>query len=340
VRIAMQCWYVAGFASDVAADKPLARTICGAPILLYRDRDGCLTAIPDACPHRSAPLSAGRFHQGTVHCRYHGLAFGRDGVCVHNPHGPITASLHAKAWPVAERHGLIWVWPGSPDRADPALIPDLSFIDRVHPHGRFTGYLPTAANYQLCTDNILDLSHTDYLHPDTLGGGSITRARPQVSVQGDVLTIRWENRNEIAPPAFDRELAVHGECSNTVHEVVWSAPAIMKLTVTVESCVQGGGRISQTTMHVMTPETDVTTHYFVLSTRDFRTADAGFNAAISQFVNTIFATEDKPMLEAQQARMGTSDLWATNPVILPIDSGAIQVRRILDRLIAAEAAAG
>lgn len=336
MRIAKQCWYVAGFASDVTTDKPLARTICATPMLLYRDTDGSLTAIPDACPHRSAPLSAGRFHEGTVQCRYHGLSFGRDGVCVHNPHGPIIAALHARAWPVAERHGLIWVWPGTPHRADPALIPDLSFVDQVHPHGKFNGYLPTAANYQLCTDNILDLTHTDYLHPDTLGGGSITRARPQVRVQGDVLTIRWENPGEIAPPAFDRELAVQGERSNTVHEVVWSAPAIMKLTVAVESCVPGGGRISQTTMHMMTPETDMATHYFVLSIRDFRAEDAAFNAAVGQFVNAIFATEDKPMLEAQQARMGTAELWATNPVILPIDSGAIQVRRILDRIIAAE----
>jgi vanillate O-demethylase monooxygenase subunit len=93
-------------------------------------------------------------------------------------------------------------------------------------------------------------------------------------------------------------------------------------------------------MHIMTPETELTTHYFVLSTRDFRAEDAAMNAAISGFVNNIFATEDKPMLEAQQARMGTADLWATNPVILPIDTGAVQVRRIMERLLAAEQLAG
>lgn len=114
----------------------------------------------------------------------------------------------------------------------------------------------------------------------------------------------------------------------------------MRLSVSVASHASDGGPpISQTTMHIMTPETDMATHYFALSTRDFRPEDAEYNAGIRAFVSNIFATEDKPMLEAQQARMGTPDLWATNPVMLPIDSGAVQARRILDRLIKAEQAA-
>jgi vanillate O-demethylase monooxygenase subunit len=140
---------------------------------------------------------------------------------------------------------------------------------------------------------------------------------------------------------IDEEGHFHAEdevvdLSDTITEVIWHAPAVMRLSVSVESRVPGGGRISQTTVHVMTPDTEMTTHYFVLSTRDFRADDAEFNAGLSAFVNNIFATEDKPMLEAQQARMGTPDLWATDPVLLPIDTSAVQVRRILERLIAAE----
>ena len=333
-------WYVASFADDVTTEATLARTICNEPILLYRDGDDRVVAVRDACPHRSAPLSMGVYRDGTVACRYHGLTFGRGGQCVMNPHGPITSALHIRAWPAVERYGFIWVWPGAAESADPDLVPDLSIIDRVHENGKFRGYLPTAANYQLCTDNILDLSHTDYLHPETLGGGGLTQAKPSVVTQGDCLTIRWENLGEPAPPAFDRELSVQGGLSDTMTEVVWHAPAVMELSVTVESCTPGGGRISTKTMHIMTPETELKTHYFVLSTRDFHAEDAAINAAISAFVNNIFATEDKPMLEAQQARMGTPDLWATNPVILPIDTGAVQVRRIMERLIAAEQLAG
>lgn len=330
-------WYVACFADEVGVDAPLTRTICGAALLLYRDADGALVAMRDACPRRSAPLSLGVFRDGVVSCRYHGLAFGKGGACVANPHGPITAALAGRTWPVVERHGFAWVWPGDPTRADAALIPDLSIIDETPESGKFRGYLPTAANYQLCTDNILDLSHTDYLHPETLGGGGLTQAKPKVAVAGETLTIRWENPGELAPPAFDRELAVPGQLSDTITQVEWSAPAIMRLLVSVTPLTaEAGPPISTTTMHIMTPETDMTTHYFVLSTRDFRADDPEYNAGLCGFVNNIFATEDKPMLEAQQARMGTPDLWATEPALLPIDTGAVQVRRILERLIAVE----
>ncbi len=334
--IPRRCWYVACFADEVVIDRPLARVLCGVPMLIYRDGEGSLSAIADSCPHRSAPLSVGIFKDGTVTCRYHGLAFGKNGACVGNPHGPVVSALNPRSWPVAERHGVIWVWPGEQERADPALIPDLSIIDRVPETAKFRGYLPTAANYQLCTDNILDLSHTDYLHPDTLGGGGLTRARPQVIVDGDRLTVRWENPGEPAPPALDRELQIPGGLSDTVTEVVWHAPAVMELSIVIQSLSPQGGRISQTTMHIMTPESDMSTHYFVLATRDFRPDDAAYNAELCKFVNGIFANEDKPMLEAQQQRMGTSDLWATNPVILPIDRASVQCRRIVERLIAAD----
>lgn len=170
MRFLGNAWYVAGFADEVTAEVLLARTICGTPLLLYRDPDSALVAMRDACPHRSAPLSLGVYSEGVVSCRYHGLAYGRGGQCVANPHGPVTTALAGRTWPVAERYGLCWVWPGDTDQADPGLIPDLSIIDETHANGKFQCYMSTAANYQLCTDNILDLSHTDYLHPDTLGG--------------------------------------------------------------------------------------------------------------------------------------------------------------------------
>ena len=330
-----KAWYVACFADEVTGDAMVARTLCDQPMLLFRDGDGALVAIRDACPHRLAPLSLGIYRDGIVTCRYHGLAFGAGGQCVGNPHGPITASLSAKSWPAIERYGFAWVWPGDAASADPALLPDLSIIDATPVNGKFRGYLPTAANYQLCTDNILDLSHTDYLHPDTLGGGGLTRAKPSVTTDGDVVAIRWENPGEVAPPALDRELRVQGTLSDTVTQVVWYPPAIMSLTVSITpTSPEAGPPINSTTMHIMTPETAMATHYFVLSTRDFRDHDATFNAGLAAFVNGIFASEDKPMLEAQQARLGTADLWSANPAMLPIDSGAVQVRRILERLIA------
>lgn len=93
------------------------------------------------------------------------------------------------------------------------------------------------------------------------------------------------------------------------------------------------------TLHNMVPETDGTTHYFVCTTRRFLVEDEGFSAYLRSALEYAFRHEDKPMLERQQARMGTTDLWALDPVLLPIDAAAVRVRRKLDTMIAAEHAA-
>ena len=65
----------------------------------------------------------------TVQCGYHGLAFDGTGQCVHNPFpDKIPAAAKVQSWAVIERHDIIWLWGGSPDEVNPALIPDFSMI--------------------------------------------------------------------------------------------------------------------------------------------------------------------------------------------------------------------
>jgi vanillate O-demethylase monooxygenase subunit len=52
-----------------------------------------------------------------------------------------------------------------------------------------------------------------------------------------------------------------------------------------------------------------------------------------------FGDEDRPMLEAQQAAMASTDFWAEEPMILAEDAGAVRARRVLDKLIREERAA-
>jgi len=49
-----------------------------------------------------------------------------------------------------------------------------------------------------------------------------------------------------------------------------------------------------------------------------------------------FEAEDLPMLELQQANIGTVDLLSLKPVLLAGDAGGIRARRVLEKLIAAE----
>ncbi len=334
----LNTWYMAAWADEVG-DTPLARTLLDLPVVLYRDAAGDAHALFDRCPHRFAPLSVGRIDGDAVVCRYHGLAFGPDGACVRNPHGPVSRALSVPAYPVAEAHRALWIWFGDPARADPAAVRDLAFLTDVPETAFNKGYLNGHGHYQLFVDNILDLTHTDYLHPDTLGGGSITRTPAEIEMRDDgVIAIGWRPMNEVPIPLVADRLPPGVDRVDSWTEVEWSAPGVMTLVNGVVPAgtprADGGNAIN---VHILTPETATRTHYFFASTRDFRLDDAAYNEAVREVRARIFATEDEPMIAAQQSRLDGHDFWALKPALLKIDRGAVAVRRRMDALIAAEA---
>lgn len=89
-------------------------------------------------------------------------------------------------------------------------------------------------------------------------------------------------------------------------------------------------------LHSMTPESASATHYFYCFTRGYRVDDVELTKAIKALLEAAFVEEDKPMIEAQQCMMGTSDLWALRPALLAIDNAAVRARRQLEKLIACE----
>ena len=89
--------------------------LCGEPVLLGRTREGGLFALRDICPHRAAPLSAGRIREGTVECPYHGWRFKPDGQCAHIPsllqdQDMDVGRIRVQSYPAREQDGLIWVY--------------------------------------------------------------------------------------------------------------------------------------------------------------------------------------------------------------------------------------
>ena len=329
-------WYMAAWSSEITKETLVARTILTEPIVFFRDESGMAQALQDRCPHRFAPLGKGKLVAGKLQCPYHGLEFDGKGHCVHNPHGDggIPKAARVKSYPVHERDMIVWVWMGDADRADTSCLPDFSFLVNAKPTARNTGYLPTRANYQLLCDNIMDLSHADYLHASSLGGGSITRSTAEVTEDGNTVKIIWRVNDDVVPPAFAREMPDPTARANQWTQVVWSPPCALRLSIGVE--LPDGGMLHPEGLHIMTPETEATTHYFYANTRNFQADNAEYNHIVDQLIINAFSNEDKPMIEAQQNRMGTTDLFALNPVLLSIDAGAVRVRRKLDLLIKLE----
>lgn len=328
-------WYQAGWSHDLPEGTLLSRRLLDEPLVLFRDSAGAAHAVEDMCPHRFAPLSKGRATRDGLVCGYHGLTFGGDGRCVHNPHGPVPGKMRVRSYPVLERHLGLWVWMGDADRADPALLPNLSFIDDAPPEGRIFGYLPTRANYLLLSDNILDLSHADYLHPTTLGG-IITGSKMTIEERDDTVFVNWWAADVDPPPVFAR-MVPPGARADIWTEVLWSAPAIMVLrTGAVPAGTPRPSDDLDATLHNMSPETAATSHYFYCMARKIN-LEPEFTAFLRSAIDQAFEQEDKPMLEAQQARIGDREFWSMGPMLISVDNPAVRARRRLERLIAAEA---
>ncbi|GAA4132634.1 hypothetical protein GCM10023067_53010 [Aminobacter aganoensis] len=172
-------WYAAAWSHEITRDM-LARTIANEKIVFYRTESGEVAALEDRCPHRFVPLHLGKLKGDIVECAYHGLCFDASGACTLNPHGDgkIPRAARVKAYKVVEKHSIAWLWLGEAERADESLIADFSVLTDPS-FQTVSSYLHVRANYQLISDNLLDLSHGQYIHPmfATLRGRHVSSRR-------------------------------------------------------------------------------------------------------------------------------------------------------------------
>lgn len=189
------CWYVVADKEDVTDSAPFAAQVAGQRIVLYRNEANEIVAMDDKCCHRLAPLSLGRIEGNDIRCMYHGIKFGDDGRCNEVPGQELVPkkfciNTHA----VKERYEWIWLWLGSKDDADEALIPD-AFGQNPHIYKFKKGAISYDANFELFNDNLCDFSHVSFVHGATLGADSgemLARSKPNIEfLERGVRISRW-----------------------------------------------------------------------------------------------------------------------------------------------------
>ncbi|MDE2436478.1 MAG: Rieske 2Fe-2S domain-containing protein [Sphingomonadales bacterium] len=345
-RYLRNCWYMAGWADEVGP-LGLARQILGMPVFVYRLADGSPAALLDRCPHRFAPLSMGERDGDAVVCAYHGLRFGPDGQCLHNPFAQrIPAGATVRAFAAIERDGIVWLWGGDPGAADPALIPDFGFVPDGPGRRSVRGYTLMKANYEYGTDNLMDLSHIEFVHKGSFAGdGVIFAGEHSVRQDGETLHSDWWMPN-IPPPMVAQGLVAAGETVDHWLRMRWNAPASMRLDVgaTPHGAPQSHGfDIPQA--HILTPANADETHYFWSASRNHDLNSTETDQAMIDLFRQAFDAEDKPMIEAAYANVKDNlrsggDFWAEKPLSLGIDQGGTRARRLLEKMIGGEAAHG
>jgi vanillate O-demethylase monooxygenase subunit len=201
------------------------------------------------------------------------------------------------------------------------------------------GYIHGLAHYELMSDNIMDLSHIEFLHP-LLGSEAVSKAKVDVTAQGEQIVATRRMTDETLSEPLARTYRTDGARVNRELRVEWRAPALMELTVLVEPLLPAGAlQRGSRTLHMFTPETDRSTHYFYVCGMDKDTTPPEIAAGFRQALERVFLNEDKPMIDAQQATIGfDADIMDQKPAMLAIDKAPVMVRRQLQKLIALELA--
>lgn len=339
MRYLRNAWYVAAWAQEIQAGTLFHRKLLDESVLLFRDSNNVAHALANRCPHRFAPLHLGKLKGDSVQCGYHGLEFNAEGQCVFNPHSErVPPTARVKSYPCIERHGAIWLWMGDVAKADALLIPDFGCLDEEHHHVA-RRYLHVKANYVLEADNILDLSHIEFLHPGSLGSEAVKRAATQVVQEGNRVWSKRLTNAEVLPHFVAQSLNIPDDQRvDRWLDVRWDAPANMLLIVgaTPTGRPREEGRQSPIA-HLFTPESSRTTHYWFARSIGKSMPDGA--AWVERNIDGLlqpFMQEDLPMLEAQQQMIGDADFWSLKPALFSVDAGAARARRVLDKLIAAE----
>jgi phenylpropionate dioxygenase-like ring-hydroxylating dioxygenase large terminal subunit len=345
-RFLRNTWYPILWSADLAADALVGRVALDEPIVFFRRDDGTPAAIADVCSHRFAPLHLGKRCAGDrIRCGYHGLEFDASGACVRNPHGDgrIPAGSSIRAYPLVERHQIIWLWMGT-RTPDPATIPDFSIFDNPAP-GTLTKFdgITMAANYELIVDNLMDLSHTAFLHDGLLGNDAMTHGDIDVRQDGNTVYVARYNRDVPAVKVYDLLFRQDGKPFDFWDTMRWDAPGCFLLDTGVHAPgatkAQGTGIYA---VHLLTPETATSTNYLFSAVRqnvqNGQPPTPEIAAKIGELRRHIFQSQDTLMIEAQQAVLARFPALTKHAALFSIDAGPARYKRVLRALLDADGA--
>ena len=158
-------WYAALLSSELAPGQVKEVVFWHRSFALFRGQDGVLRCVENRCAHRNLKLTLGQVEGCTLRCAYHGWAYDGEGKLVDMPHNDFGKKLKValESFPVKERHGLIWIFPGDPALSSARAIPTIPEIEGANGWAHDVMDFLWHGHHSLIMDNVSDFTH-GYLH--------------------------------------------------------------------------------------------------------------------------------------------------------------------------------
>jgi 5,5'-dehydrodivanillate O-demethylase oxygenase subunit len=157
-------WYPVAAVADLDANPVVKVRLLGEDLALYRDGQGTLGLVAEACPHRRASMAYGIPEEVGLRCPYHGWLFNDRGACLEQPAeapgSTFKDRITTTAYPVQELGGMIFAYLG------PEPAPLLPRFDLYVWEGmlRSVGRTLVPCNWLQIMENSVDATHAEWLH--------------------------------------------------------------------------------------------------------------------------------------------------------------------------------
>lgn len=186
-------WYPAEWSERVRPGSVTEVIFWGDRLALFRDERGGLGAMENRCAHRHIPLTMGHVHGCNLVCIYHGWSYDRCGRLVkmeHDDFGKKLPKVRLRSYPVKERYGLIWIFPGNPALADSVPLPEIEHAEGADRWASLHFDYTWRAHHSMVIDNLCNLTHL-YVHGKWVPY-DVTDL-PRRSYEGDKITLEWRH---------------------------------------------------------------------------------------------------------------------------------------------------
>lgn len=218
-RMMRQHWVPICLSEEVSEPDgaPVAARILGEKLVVFRDTEGRVGVMDEACPHRGASLLYGRNEDCGLRCLYHGWKMDVSGKVIEMVSEPASSGfmdkVRHKAYPVQEWGGMVWAWMGDP-QAKPEFVPPRWAPTEQARVSIAKVVLPV--NWAQILEGAIDSAHSSSLHSSDMVPARVEGAQATAS--------NWLRPSTDKAPRLQVDLAGYGFRYAAIRRPIFIAP--------------------------------------------------------------------------------------------------------------------